>query len=99
VGKSWQPHVHSLQQDFELHELGALQDSGRLAALAARIRAVAAARSQPPRSRRASARSQSPAGRAWARPCLLTQLPALAMISVFGVGVWTWPLRTPAPSL
>jgi len=50
VGKSWRPHVHSLQQDFELHELGALQDPGRLAALAARIRAVAAA-TQPPRSR------------------------------------------------
>jgi len=99
VGKSWQPHVYSLQQDFELHELGALQDPGRLAALAPRIRAVAAA-TQPPRSRAvAAARSQSPAGRAWARPCLLTQLPALAMISVFGVGVWMWPLRTPALSL
>ena len=68
VNKVWPPYMDSLRANFVVHERTQLEDPQALAAVAPRIRAIAA-----------TGESKLAAG-------LLEQLPALEMISVFGVG-------------
>lgn len=68
VAKLWPRYMQSLQEAYTVHDRTQLQDPAAFAAIAPRIRAIAAS------------------GESRVGPQLLQQLPALEMISVFGVG-------------
>ena len=68
VAKLWPRYMQALQDAFVVHDRTHLDDPAAFAAIAPRIRAIAAS------------------GESKVGPELLQQLPALEMISVFGVG-------------
>lgn len=68
VAKLWPRYMDALQQAFIVHDRTHLADAGQFAAIAPRIRGIAAS------------------GESRVDAALLAQLPALEMISVFGVG-------------